>query len=782
MLQPAYGLVGFVEKSFNVTLRPVFGYRVEIPIKNFGSSRICVWLSVENPYTDIRVGFVGLGVTEPLCLNPGEVKYATLIIYAQNAKRSVYTGIRLLILNINRTKILSTASLTLIIKFPVFKIKFNIINVNPYTLAKTITITNLGGPITGLTITVIGNAYIRPQIRDYYLPHGASLTFTVIPVLYEGFTQESVIIVISAFNGKIVRRYTITFSVPPGKHVYGVTLRNVEYIVTLKNYECLNVKHIVLNFTLPRLITETNVKYVYLIMQFVVHWSSWPFTTTISINGIDVGKVPNQIPSGYYIFNISKNVFRYGGRENIFEIYSDGMNPGDYITTGRIKIIFYISSVRIYVVASSISEAHKAAMMIARSLGIIYAGADVAVFKNAISISGELVCGKTVKLMIRVYNLGTQSTGRVRLVVYSGSMILATAYLSNIAPASYATATLTITIPSNAYTIRIVVYSAYDIRTWDNTVELAVKHVGVALPDLAVSDLTITPPRPTINSTVIASYEICNYGNKNAYNVEYIVELDGKVIQDVTIPQVSSYQCTYYYTVLGKLSEGWHTVTVIVDPHNRIRESNENNNRMQVRFYVSPIMPTCRIEITSRSIVVGEIASIRIWLVNCPIAASLDLELRFNPHIINVINITPGPFKEAINDVFVTNINNTEGILAIAIAGTSPCNEYRILVANVTIKGIHIGETKFTPIKAVVSDIEGRLHKVAVTGGIVRVVKLIECDFNHNGKLDVGDVVLLLKILLGTYHSNVPCDLNHNGRLDIGDAVLLLKKILKTLT
>ncbi len=54
----------------------------------------------------------------------------------------------------------------------------------------------------------------------------------------------------------------------------------------------------------------------------------------------------------------------------------------------------------------------------------------------------------------------------------------------------------------------------------------------------------------------------------------------------------------------------------------------------------------------------------------------------------------------------------------------------------------------------------------------------LECDFNGNGRLDIGDAILGLRILVGTYRSNVPCDLNHNGHLDIGDIILLLEKIL----
>ena len=77
-----------------------------------------------------------------------------------------------------------------------------------------------------------------------------------------------------------------------------------------------------------------------------------------------------------------------------------------------------------------------------------------------------------------------------------------------------------------------------------------------------------------------------------------------------------------------------------------------------------------------------------------------------------------------------------------------------------------------------------QLAKIAKN--IVHIVKpvpyhyikhVLECDFNLDGRLDVGDVVLLLRILVGTYHSNIPCDLNHNGRLDIGDAILLLEKL-----
>jgi len=93
-------------------------------------------------------------------------------------------------------------------------------------------------------------------------------------------------------------------------------------------------------------------------------------------------------------------------------------------------------------------------------------------------------------------------------------------------------------------------------------------------------------------------------------------------------------------------------------------------------------------------------------------------------------------------------------------------NTYLVILGNISLRALQ--ENPFY----------SKCYDVRIT--FVRFSGKLECDFNGDGRLDVGDVVLLLRILIGAYHSNVPCDLNHNGRLDIGDAVLLLKKILQT--
>jgi len=60
----------------------------------------------------------------------------------------------------------------------------------------------------------------------------------------------------------------------------------------------------------------------------------------------------------------------------------------------------------------------------------------------------------------------------------------------------------------------------------------------------------------------------------------------------------------------------------------------------------------------------------------------------------------------------------------------------------------------------------------------VEVANVLKGDLNRNGVLDVGDVVLLLKIVAeGKY--DYAADINNDGKVDIGDVVLLLKQIAK---
>ncbi len=315
---------------------------------------------------------------------------------------------------------------------------------------------------------------------------------------------------------------------------------------------------------------------------------------------------------------------------------------------------------------------------------------------------------------------------------------------------------------------KIVVYSIYVGGT----------RQVIRLPDLTVKNIVIEPPNPTTNDNVYLEAYICNIGNASASNIDYIIKLDNRIVKFGTIPELEPEECTYVSTSLGRLSAGLHTVQVIVDPFNKIRESNENNNVATKLFYVRELYIGCKIVIDNATVMVNSSKIINVWLINCSIATGINLELNYDPHIINVINITPGTFLKAVNGFFSKSIDNALGRISIAVAGTRPCDREKVLLARIVVLGVNEGTTRFTKVKARVADIEGNVYDVKIEGGLIRVIHVLECDFNGNGRLDIGDAILGLRILVGTYRSNVPCDLNHNGKLDIGDIILLLKKII----
>ncbi len=197
---------------------------------------------------------------------------------------------------------------------------------------------------------------------------------------------------------------------------------------------------------------------------------------------------------------------------------------------------------------------------------------------------------------------------------------------------------------------------------------------------------------------------------------------------------------------------------------------------------VRVVRSMCKIVLTPVSTIsVGSIGKIGIYLVNCSSAAGIDLALTIVSNvttlqpILKFIKFEKGQFVTIVNGFVQVSIH--DNTIHIVIAGSRPCGMSRVLIGYVDVKALSSGTVTIVG-NGTVSTYSGEVIPVLVTPLTLKISKVLMCDFNHNGRLDIGDVVLALRTLLGTYHSNVPCDLNHNGKLDIGDIVLLLRKLL----
>ncbi|NPA23992.1 MAG: hypothetical protein GXO23_06845 [Crenarchaeota archaeon] len=337
---------------------------------------------------------------------------------------------------------------------------------------------------------------------------------------------------------------------------------------------------------------------------------------------------------------------------------------------------------------------------------------------------------------------------------------------------------VTIRLPKlNFSNARNVVLNYYAVASANgyisNFTSATVQIINVSLPDLTVENLTIVPRYPVNGDLVKAMFEICNIGTKNASDVEYQVLLNNEVINESTISLVAAGECIPVTVSLGKLSSGYYTVQVIVNPYNTIREvTTENNVAWQAVQVFSP--SSCIIRILPSSIFANITMPLKVELYNCPWVKSINITLSLNGVPVKVKNVTAGPGVRCMNGSLSSVIKNN--VIEIEVKGRKSCGNFTTVIAYVYVNASKTG-TLTVKYAGSLMDAEGRIFKTKVQTSNITVKKVLECDFNLNGRLDVGDVVLLLRILVGKYHSIIPCDLNHNGRLDIGDAVLLLRKL-----
>lgn len=112
--------------------------------------------------------------------------------------------------------------------------------------------------------------------------------------------------------------------------------------------------------------------------------------------------------------------------------------------------------------------------------------------------------------------------------------------------------------------------------------------------DLQVESMQIQPPRPVSGQPVEVTATIRNNGSESAENFYLSMEIkrDGRRVRMIdNIPVLSNLPRSgsglSIPVSMGSLSAGGYEVVVIVDPSDRIKETNEVNNERSIRFQVS---------------------------------------------------------------------------------------------------------------------------------------------------------------------------------------------------
>ena len=218
--------ISFSQKVYEFTIERDYNQERTIRIINTDDESHEVLLSVSNIPEDLAVNFVGEGSTDQvILLHPGESRDVTIVFHAQDAQYENYT-LLLNLTNLDEEDIKDFAYINLNVHFPIINFSVEEISTDPYTLAKTIRITNRGDPLTDLTVYASGiDVVFQPSIDHAYLGRGQSLEFKVVPILSKDFNGASGEIVVRAAG--VEKTLHVNFTIPEGKSIYIGTVPNM---------------------------------------------------------------------------------------------------------------------------------------------------------------------------------------------------------------------------------------------------------------------------------------------------------------------------------------------------------------------------------------------------------------------------------------------------------------------------------------------------------------------------------------------------------------------------
>jgi len=197
----------------------------------------------------------------------------------------------------------------------------------------------------------------------------------------------------------------------------------------------------------------------------------------------------------------------------------------------------------------------------------------------------------------KVFHLLVYNTGNTRAEVSLSSSPTFTGWSVDfepsevdIQPGDSLESNVTITLPTDADagTYNFTISASTDDGDLLDETDFTVK---VLRPDLSISpsDITLSTQQPKLNQIVFITAVIWNYGNVGVDDVGVIFKVDNIVIESPPpISRISAGRSSLISANWTPLSEGVHTITVVVDNLNKIKEENENNNNASIILSLLP--------------------------------------------------------------------------------------------------------------------------------------------------------------------------------------------------
>ena len=192
--------------------------------------------------------------------------------------------------------------------------------------------------------------------------------------------------------------------------------------------------------------------------------------------------------------------------------------------------------------------------------------------------------GETLTFTVIVRNRGYGEAGSTHLNYYVDGERIDYRPISALAYGNIQSSTFTWTVEEGSHTFRFVADSRGDVNesNEDNNECIVVYPVP---PDLYVKEITLLPDEPAESDNVTFTFSLENRGGVAAENTTAACYIDDVYVGYISGGQIAAGD-TANLTYVWTAELGDHDCMVIVDPFNRLVETNEENNERKITFTV----------------------------------------------------------------------------------------------------------------------------------------------------------------------------------------------------
>ncbi|MCP4424410.1 MAG: tandem-95 repeat protein, partial [Chloroflexi bacterium] len=358
--------VVFAERSYNFTVDRDYNQFRSIRVHNQDVISHTVVITIENPYPELIVGFVGDGsIDNAIVLQPGQTHDVELGIHTQDVTIDDLDLIARLVADDGGNQLIQDAvPVNLNIHTFVFDLIIEEIDSDPTTLVKTYRVTNNGDTVTDLAITAnipgSDSVYLSPGMSHGRLPAGSTFEFEAIPALGPDFQNLSGAIVAAAAGQSV--ETGIDISLPAGYSIYLGEANNMSMEAGTRDWYCTNRPVINNRIVLPNGFRREDVVSSQFQFMATSRTDVRPHDVTLFVNGNQIGKLENTIPHGLYTFPLDPDFLKESidsPSVNYVTLQTEHMNGGHYVVANEMLISICLSSYREWVPAASQTEADQ---------------------------------------------------------------------------------------------------------------------------------------------------------------------------------------------------------------------------------------------------------------------------------------------------------------------------------------------------------------------------------------------------------------------------------------